>query len=315
MDSLDEAREVSADAESLHPFEIPELPDAGLTPRDTPSDGGEPQERRAASTAVLVRVQGAATVHPAAQPPSPSPAELGSRQAERSEGASGWSVKEFLDGIEEQQDAPTGILAEWLLRMRPPESAGTEFEYAKDLAQDLRRIEQLLAQHDSNGQSITTRLAQAIFNQLQVLRDQEVATAAELNDKFVAQGGGALEFGKRELYDAGLAARIGPLDDRNPLAAMHTEHNEENYSSDTFTAGNYGIETSAIREWRAGAGEWAKSKDSFGLIQGFQIPGETKNIDPAHRRQMVCLEEFMRPPADAAEEKGAAWLEGLPQTE
>ncbi len=52
--------------------------------------------------------------------------------------------------------------------------------------------------------------------------------------------------------------------------------------------------------------------------------GETKNIEPGLRRKVMCLEEFMRPPADAAEEerwrhqraeKGAAWLEGLSQLE
>lgn len=124
-------------------------------------------------------------------------------------------------------------------------------------AQDYKCVEQLLVQPASNGQSIISNLAQAISS-LQVLKDQDVATVAELNDKFVAQGGGALELGKRDIYDKGLAARIGPFDDRDPISTMHTKHNEEDYSSELCTAGKYGTKTSAAIEWKAAAGEWAK---------------------------------------------------------
>ena len=79
-----------------------------------------------------------------------------------------------------------------------------------------------------------------------------------------------MEFGKRDIYDKGLDARIGPLDDRDPIATVHTEYNEEDCLPGPFTAGNCGIEMSAAIAWKAAAaGEWAKDKRSFRLISRF----------------------------------------------
>jgi hypothetical protein len=108
-----------------------------------------------------------------------------------------------------------------------------------------------------------------------------------------------------EVYDAGLAPRIGPLNDKDVVGAMYDEHNIEEYSKEEFVTTNYGVATDPLKEWIAAAGEWTKEKRSWKLVSNFKMPEETKNIEAAHRRRAVCLEEFMKPPKD--KEEGEKW--------
>jgi hypothetical protein len=118
--------------------------------------------------------------------------------------------------------------------------------------------------------------------------------------------------GNREAYDAGLAPRIGPLNDKHVLGAMWSEHNLTEYSQKEFTTVNYGVTTDALREWKAAAGEWTPGNQRWKLVSMFKIPKETKNIKGEHRRRAVCLEEFMEPPKDRVE--GEKWKRACKET-
>jgi hypothetical protein len=120
----------------------------------------------------------------------------------------------------------------------------------------------------------------------------------------------------REVYDAGLAHRIGPLNDKDVVGAMWSEHNIEEYSKEEIITTNYGVRTDPLKEWKAAAGEWTpqrisaagewtKENRSWKLVSNFEIPEETKIIKGRHKRRAVCLEEFMKPPKDT--EEGEKW--------
>jgi hypothetical protein len=101
---------------------------------------------------------------------------------------------------------------------------------------------------------------------MKLLEQQEVGTSTELNDKFTQGSEATGDFlnveASREVYDAGLAHRIGPLNDKDVLGAMWSEHNIEKYSKEKFTTTNYGVTTDPLKEWIAAAGEWTKEKRS-----------------------------------------------------
>ena len=147
-----------------------------------------------------------------------------------------------------------------------------------------------------------------------------MGSAEELNDKFAAEGEFLNVEGNRESYDDGLAPRIGPLDDKDVLGAMWSEHNVAVYSQEEFTTVKYGVRPDALREWKAAAGEWTKENRSWKLVSTFKMPEETKNIKGEHRHRSVCLEEFMESkPKDeerkkwkrSCKENPKTWLDNL----
>jgi len=107
---------------------------------------------------------------------------------------------------------------------------------------------------------------------------QAAATSDALNDKFAASGP-TLHYGGREAFDAGLSVWIGPPDTANTLQQMYIEHNSSEYASTEIIAWNYGVKTSAIKEWVAAAGEWTPLNKSHALKAGFELPRETKNVE------------------------------------
>jgi len=200
-----------------------------------------------------------------------------------------WEIGQFLQGIEDARDAPSTIIARVLSDARPAEL--DEYAWCLHLAENPTRLRGIL------GQSVLAdRMAEGLGKQMRRLAQQSAATAAELNDKFLAQGD-AFSFGQRDLFDGGLAVWIGVPDTVKPMEEMYAEHNCSVYASESVVASNYGVETDAIREWAAAAGEWTPVDRSHRLKAGFQLPPETRNMVPEHMRAMVCLDDFMQPPA------------------
>jgi hypothetical protein len=128
-------------------------------------------------------------------------------------------------------NAPNAIVGEWLEHAKPKEFIGTDFEFAKSIGPNFQKIEAMLRQRDSEGRDLIHTLALGVCRQLEELVKQEVGSVEELNGKFVEESEAKGEYlnveASREVYDAGLAHRIGPLNDKDVVGAMYDEHNKE----------------------------------------------------------------------------------------
>jgi len=266
-----------ADGGPPHPFAIPDAPDAARP------GAAEPELRGSRDVADEVDILLAGVEACAA-------ADVRSERRNRD-----WEIGPFLQGIEDARDAPSAIIAQVLSDARPAEL--DEHAWCLHLAENPTRLRSILGQP-----VLADRMAKGLGNQMRRLAQQSAATVAELNDKFLAQAD-EFNFGKRDLFDEGLAVWIGVPDTAKPMEQMYEEHNRSAYASESVVASNYGVETDAIREWAAAAGEWTPTDRSHRLRAGFQIPPETKNVAPEHMRTMVCLDDFMQPPAPDEEQR------------
>jgi hypothetical protein len=217
---------------------------------------GEALQRRPASPVILFT---SALPEPAeliaGQDGDAGPADEDSRQA------GSWGFTQFLEGIgeEEHLNSLSSVVAAFLERAKPTGFTGTDFDFAKAIGSDLAKISGMLRQPDSEGRNLTDALALEICKAMKLLEQQEVGTSSELNDKFTQGSEATGEFlnveASREVYDAGLAHRIGPLNDKDVVGAMYDEHNKEEYSKEEFVTTNYGVTTDPLKEWIAAAGE------------------------------------------------------------
>ena len=210
-----------------------------------------------------------------------------------------WKIVQFLEGIESAAEAPADIIA-WLLSdARPPATFSNDFEWCQHLARNPAELSTILGQ-----KQLVDKLAQGLSNQMAALLEQTAATAAEQNDKFLANVDALLEYGRRDVFDGGLANWIGVPNKTDPMMEMYREHNDYDYSSKEFYVWNYGTTTSPKTEWIGAAGVWAPGNKSHALKPGFELPRETKNIEPEthHQpRRVVCLNLFLHTPtADEA---------------
>ena len=183
---------------------------------------------------------------------------------------SGWDMEKFVVGIE-GEDSPSAIIARLLAAERPPDVA-SDLEWCGHLSLNPGRLRELLG-----SASFADALAHALGGQMEGVLKQAAATSDALNDKFAASGP-TLDYGGREAFDAGISVWIGPPDTANTLRQMYIEHNSSEYASTEIIARNYGVKTSAKKEWVAAAGEWTHDNKSHALIQGFELPRETKNV-------------------------------------
>jgi len=61
---------------------------------------------------------------------------------------------------------------------------------------------------------------------------------------------------------------------------------------------NYHVTISPEKEWKSVAGAWTPDNRIFALIEEFQIPQETQNIEEKDKRRIICLDDLMRCPTD-----------------
>jgi len=98
------------------------------------------------------------------------------------------------------------------------------------------------------AQDTLTKLATHIMESAQKIATADAATGEELNDKFAAGGGFVMSYGGRSDYFNGLEPRVGAPKPRL-LEAMAQEHCDSADSHVEWTTGNYGITSTAFKEF------------------------------------------------------------------
>ncbi|KAJ1487583.1 hypothetical protein T484DRAFT_1888801 [Baffinella frigidus] len=179
-----------------------------------------------------------------------------------------------------------------------------EYEWCRELARQAEGDPALIAR--TLGPALVEAVSAVLAAHLHALQEQDAATAAEQNDKFVQGTEGQLRFGTRKDFDGGLNELIGYPNDEKVLAEMYREHCEYKESAREIFTNNYGVTTTPLLEWKAAAGRWEPLNKSFETEEGFLAPRETKNIRPDHCRRIFSLDKLTQPPSPDEEREWAS---------